>query len=86
MDFLPVFFFPQSFFHKYIEHNNYSLIIGLGDGSRNLSKIKIETQTKNAYNDQEIYPFSPHIFRFKYARCRHLRFKLFPNWFLHGHL
>ncbi len=57
--FLPVFFFPQNFFHKYIENNRYDLIIGLGDGLRNLSKIKIETQAKNAYNDKEIYPFSP---------------------------
>lgn len=57
--FLPVFFHPQSFFHKYIEFNNYSLIIGLGDGPKYLSKIKIETQAKNSYNDREIYPFSP---------------------------
>ena len=56
---LRLFFYPLSFFHKYIEHNNYSLIIGLGDGSKNLSKIKIETQAKNSYNDKEIYPFSP---------------------------
>ena len=59
VDFLPIYFYPQAFFHKYIEHNNYSIIIGLGDGTRHLSKIKIEIQTKNAYNDKEIYPFSP---------------------------
>ena len=59
MDFLPIYFYPQAFFYKYIEHNNYSIIIGLGDGTRHLSKIKIEIQTKNAYNYQEIYPFSP---------------------------
>jgi pyrrolidone-carboxylate peptidase len=59
VDFIPVYFHPQSFFHKYIEHNNYSLIIGLGDGGKFLSKIKIETQAKNSYLDKEIYPFSP---------------------------
>jgi pyrrolidone-carboxylate peptidase len=57
--FLPVFFFPKSFFHKYIESNQYSVIIGLGDGSRMLTKIKIETQARNNYNEQVIYPFSP---------------------------
>jgi hypothetical protein len=50
---------PKPFFHKYIEYNNYSLIIGLGDGPKFISKIKIATQAKNAYNDQTIYPFSP---------------------------
>ena len=58
MDFLPV-SYPQPFFHKYIEFNSYLLIVGLGDGPKYLSKIKIETQAKNAYNDREIYPFSP---------------------------
>lgn len=72
--FLPVFFFPQNFFEKHIKSfcspscqrggqgeigQSGDLIIGLGDGLRNLSKIKIETQAKNAYNDKEIYPFSP---------------------------
>jgi pyrrolidone-carboxylate peptidase len=50
---------PKQFFQKYIHNNHYSLIIGLGDGSKFISKIKIETQAKNAYNDQSIYPFSP---------------------------
>ena len=59
VDFQLITWHPQSFFRKHIEFNNYSLIIGLGDGLRNLSKIKIETQAKNAYNDKEIYPFSP---------------------------
>jgi len=54
-----VYYNPQPFFHKYIEHNNYSLIIGLGDGSKFITKIKIETQAKNAYHDDSIYPFSP---------------------------
>lgn len=58
-DFLPINSYPQVFFKKYIEFNNYSLIIGLGDGPRFSSKIRIETQAKNAYNDREIYPFSP---------------------------
>jgi len=50
---------PKEFFHKYIEHNQYSLIIGLGDGPKFSDRIHIETQTKNSYNDQSIYPFSP---------------------------
>jgi hypothetical protein len=57
--FQPVNSYPQEFFRKFIDHQHYSLIIGLGDGPRYLSKIKIETQAKNAYNDQSIYPFSP---------------------------
>jgi pyrrolidone-carboxylate peptidase len=59
INYQPVFFLPKPFFHKFIEHETYDLIIGLGDGSKFLSKIKIETQAKNAYNDQPIYPFSP---------------------------
>ena len=51
--------YPHVFFRKHIEYNNYSLIIGLGDGSKYGDKIKIETQAKNAYNDKEIYQFSP---------------------------
>jgi len=57
--FLPVYFHPRQFFKKYIEHNIYSLVIGLGDGPRYLNRINIETQAKNAYHDQTIYPFSP---------------------------
>jgi hypothetical protein len=49
----------KSFFQKYISRNQYDLIIGLGDIYGNFSKIRIETQTKNAYNNQPIYPFSP---------------------------
>ena len=52
-------FHPRTFYKKYIEHNIYSLIIGLGDGPKYIEKIKIETQAKNAYNDQSIYPFAP---------------------------
>lgn len=59
VDFELVSSYPQPFFHKFIDHQHYSLIIGLGDGPRYLSKIKIETRTKNAYNDRAIYPFSP---------------------------
>ena len=40
--------FPKEFFHKHIEHHQYSLIIGLGDGSKFSDKIHIETQTKNS--------------------------------------
>ena len=52
-------FHPRQFFQKYIARDQYSLIIGLGDLYGNFSKIRIETQTKNAYNNQPIYPFSP---------------------------
>jgi len=52
-------FHPRDFYKKYIEHNNYSLIIGLGDSYGQSEKIKIETQAKNVYNDQSIYPFAP---------------------------
>lgn len=50
---------PRTFFQTHIEHRIYSLIIGLGDGSKFISKIKIETRAKNVYLDKEIYPFSP---------------------------
>lgn len=49
--------YPQEFFRKYIQGNQYNLIIGLGDCPSD--KIRIETQAKNAYNDKSIYPFSP---------------------------
>lgn len=48
--------YPQEFFRKYIQGNQYDLIIGLGDHPSD--KIRIETQTKNSYNDKSIYPFS----------------------------
>jgi hypothetical protein len=51
--------YPQEFFRKYIENNYYSLIIGLGDGSRYIDKIQIETKAKNSYNERSIYPYSP---------------------------
>lgn len=49
----------KSFFHKYILNSHYQLIIGLGDGPRYISKISLETQAKNSYNQQSIHPFSP---------------------------
>ncbi len=49
--------YPQEFYKKYISNDRYKLIIGLGDGMSD--KIRIETQAKNAYNNKEIYPFSP---------------------------
>jgi hypothetical protein len=52
-------YLPKDFFRKFIEHNQYQLIIGLGDGPKFSDHIHIETQTKNSYNDQSIYPFSP---------------------------
>ncbi len=58
-DFQIIHFHPRAFFQKYIAHNNYSLIIGLGDLYGNFNKINIETQAKNSYNNQSIYPFSP---------------------------
>ncbi|HOZ81042.1 MAG TPA: hypothetical protein PK370_02355, partial [Candidatus Woesebacteria bacterium] len=35
------------------------LIIGLGDGSKFINKIKIETQAKNNYLNKTIVPYSP---------------------------
>jgi len=57
--FLPIFFHPKSFFKKYIEHNHYSLIIGLGDFYGKTDKIRLETVTHNVYGEASIYPFSP---------------------------
>ena len=59
IEFRLIYFDPKSFFQKYISHNQYDLIIGLGDIYSDFSKIRIETQAKNAYNNQPIYPFSP---------------------------
>jgi pyrrolidone-carboxylate peptidase len=58
-DFHLIHFHPNQFFQKYISRNQYDLIIGLGDLYGNFSKIRIETQAKNAFNNQPIYPFSP---------------------------
>ncbi len=58
-EFRLIYFDPKSFFQKYIARNQYDLIIGLGDMYSDFSKIRIETQAKNAYNNQPIYPFSP---------------------------
>ena len=52
-------FSPKPFFQKYIRNNKYDLIIGLGDYYGNISKIKIETQTRNAYDNRPIYEFAP---------------------------
>lgn len=52
-------FHPRQFFQKHINHYQYDLIIGLGDQYGDFSKIRIETQAKNAYNNESIYPFSP---------------------------
>jgi pyrrolidone-carboxylate peptidase len=59
IEFRLIYFHPQQFFQKYIARNQYDLIIGLGDMYTDFSKIRIETQAKNAYNNQPIYPFSP---------------------------
>lgn len=59
INFQLIYFHPKNFFNKYIKNSHYDLIIGLGDGSDKLTKIKIETQAKNVYNDKTIYPFSP---------------------------
>lgn len=59
INFQIIYFHPRQFFQKYISRNQYDLIIGLGDLYGNFSKIRIETQTKNVYNNQSIYPFSP---------------------------
>ena len=57
-EFKLIYFAHKPFFQKYIARNQYDLIIGLGDLYGNFSKIRIETQAKNAYNNQPIYPFS----------------------------
>lgn len=59
IDFQIVHFQPKAFFQKYIINSSYNLIIGLGDLYGNSSKIHIETQAKNSYNQQSIYPFYP---------------------------
>ena len=59
IEFRLIYFHPKTFFQKYIARNQYDLIIGLGDMYGDFPKIRIETQAKNAYNNQPIYPFSP---------------------------
>lgn len=59
INYQPIFYHPSQFFRKFIEYQNYSLIIGLGDYYGPSQKIHIETQAKNSYNNQPIYPFSP---------------------------
>ncbi|MCW1949339.1 MAG: hypothetical protein KIH89_002730 [Candidatus Shapirobacteria bacterium] len=59
IEFRLIYFDPKLFFQKYIARNQYNLIIGLGDIYSDFPKIRIETQAKNAYNNQPIYPFSP---------------------------
>jgi len=72
INFIPINNYPQNFYKKYIEgsrlpcqgevaegRRGFTLIIGLGDGSKLVDKIKIETQAKNSYNNQSISPFSP---------------------------
>lgn len=54
-----IYFHPRIFFEKYIRKNYYELIVGLGDLYGNFNKIRIETQAKNAYGYESIYPFSP---------------------------
>lgn len=59
INFQLIYFHPRQFFQKYINFKNYDLIVGLGDLYSDFPKIRIETQAKNAFNDQSIYPFSP---------------------------
>lgn len=59
IDFQIVHFQPKAFFQKYIQNSSYNLIIGLGDLYGSSSKIHIETQAKNSYNQQSIYAFYP---------------------------
>jgi hypothetical protein len=59
IDFQLIHFHPRQFFEKYINHKTYDLIIGLGDQYGDFSKIRIETQAKNAFGNDSIYPFSP---------------------------
>ncbi|OGL54099.1 hypothetical protein A3K55_02640 [Candidatus Shapirobacteria bacterium RBG_13_44_7] len=59
INYQPIFYHPSQFFRKFIEYQNYPLILGLGDYYGHTNKIHLETQAKNSYNDQPIYPFSP---------------------------
>jgi hypothetical protein len=51
--------YPHPFFQKYIQNNQYDLIIGLGDGMKFLQTIKIETRAINSYRHQSINPLLP---------------------------
>lgn len=59
MDFRLISGYPQPFFRKYIQNNQYDLIIGLGDGGKFLQTIKIETRAINSYQHQSINPLLP---------------------------
>ncbi|MBP9817460.1 hypothetical protein KBC75_01725 [Candidatus Shapirobacteria bacterium] len=65
-DFQLVYFQPKRFFEKNIKSfpplskgGQGGLVLGLGDGGKFLTKIKIETQAKNNYLDKPIQPFAP---------------------------
>jgi pyrrolidone-carboxylate peptidase len=60
-----IYFHPRQFFEKYIKNNYYDLIVGLGDLYGNFHQIRIETQAKNCYSNNSIYPFSPIIIDLK---------------------
>ncbi len=55
-----VYFSPQKFFDKNINGGNYDLIVGLGDFSGNIYKIRMETVAHNRFGDKPINPLSPY--------------------------
>jgi len=55
-----VFFSPQRFFDKNINGSNYDLIVGLGDFSGNIFKIRMETVSHNRFGERPINPLSPY--------------------------
>ncbi len=59
VDFELIYFHPRDFFRQHIAYQNYSLILGLGDYYGQSTRIHLETQARNSYNNQPIYPFSP---------------------------
>ncbi|MFA7301486.1 MAG: hypothetical protein WC069_04205 [Candidatus Shapirobacteria bacterium] len=55
-----VYFSPQRFFDKNIKGSNYDLIVGLGDFSGNIYKIRMETIAHNRFGEKSINPLSPY--------------------------
>jgi pyrrolidone-carboxylate peptidase len=75
--YLPIFFHPKSFFKKYIEHNHYSLIVGLGDFFGKTDQIRLETVAHNVYGENSIYPFSPINLEISLPPLDHLDTRIF---------
>lgn len=59
INFQIIFGHPRSFANKYLQNDEYSLIIGLGDYWGQGEKIRIETIARNVYGKESIYPLAP---------------------------